>query len=172
MSSRRVLSLAGVFCLTVVAACSQSEVIVGVSDPGAAARITFEDWGYAGGHGFRTSLTLDSASATYTVETCTEGVGVSCDENKQRRTGAVQADVRDQLFRRTYLRDFRSLRAEYRRDGAVMIPDPGAAKLTVTAGERTRTLEWEKGAVVPALLDAYVCNLRAATGELITCLAI
>jgi hypothetical protein len=41
--------------------------------------------------------------------------------------------------------------------------------LTITVGERTREIAWEKGAVVPDLLLTFVCHLRAATGELISC---
>jgi len=172
MGSRQVHRLGSICILIFVVACPQSEVLVGVPDPGAPARIAFEERGFAGGHGFRTKLTLDSTTAVYTVETCTESVGVACDDTKQVRTGTAQAEVRDQLFRRTSMQDFRLLRAEYRREGSVLPPDPYDAELTITAGERTRTIEWEKGAEVPALVGAYVCNLRAATGELILCLAI
>lgn len=172
MGSRRVYRL-GLGCsLIFVVACSRSEVIVGVLDPGAPARITFEERGFVGGQGFRTKVTLDSATAVYVVETCTESVGVSCDDTKQVRTGTAQTEVRDELFRRTSMRDFRLLSAEYRRAGSVVPPDPYDAELTITVGERTRTIEWEKGAEVPALVGAYVCNLRAATGELISCPAI
>ena len=172
MGYRRVHRLGLVCSLMFVMACPQSEVMVGVPDPGAPARILFEERGFVGGQGFRTKLTLDSATAVYTVETCTESVGLACDDTKQMRTGTVQAEVRNQLFRRTSMRDFRLLRAEYRREGSVLPPDPYDAELTITVGERTRTIEWEKGAEMPGLVGAYVCNLRSATGELIACLAI
>jgi hypothetical protein len=163
------LTLAGIGCLTFAVGCPQSEVVVGVPNPGAAARITFEEQGFAGGHGTRYSVTLDSATAAYTVTTCSESVGVACESTVQQRSGIAPLSIRNQLFARTAMRDFRQLRGEYRRESAVVPPDPYHAEVTVTTGERTRTIAWEKDAVIPDLLATFVCHLRSVTGELILC---
>jgi hypothetical protein len=169
MPLRTTRVLFGICCLPLLAACSSSEGPVGVPDPGAPARIIFSDVGFAGGQGLRTAITIDSATSTYSLTTCTEGVGISCEQTTQQRTGATPVAVRDELFARAASGEFRRLRSEYRRASSVVPPDPYDAELTITAGERTREIAWEKGAVVPGLLSTFVCHLRAATGELISC---
>lgn len=168
MPSRTMPVFLGI-AMPLLVACSQSEGLVGVPDPGAPARMVFSEVGFAGGHGLRTTVTIDSATASYTQTTCTESVGVSCEQTTQQRTGTAPVVVRDQLFTRATSREFQRLRAEYRRASTVNPPDPYHAELTVTVAERTRSIAWEKDAVVPDLLLTFVCHLRAATGELISC---
>jgi hypothetical protein len=170
MPLRTASVLFGICSLALIAACSSSEGPVGVPDPGAPARLTFADVGFAGGQGLRTAITIDSATLAYTLMTCTESVGSSCEQTAEQRTGAIPVAVRDQLFARATSGEFRRLRSEYRRASAVVPPDPYDAVLTITVGERTREITWEKGAVVPDMLSTFVCHLRAATGELISCL--
>jgi hypothetical protein len=169
MPLRTTRVLLGSCCLALLAACSSSEGPIGVPDPGAPARLVFSEVGFAGGQGLRTAITIDSATSTYSLMTCTESVGTSCEQTTQQRTGATPVAVRDQLFARATSGEFGRLRREYRRASAVVPPDPYDAMLTITVGERTREIAWEKGAVVPDLLLTFVCHLRAATGELISC---
>lgn len=169
MPLRTANMLFGICCLSLIAACSSSEGPVGVPDPGAPARLAFSEVGFAGGQGLRTAITIDSATSAYTLMTCTESVGISCEQTTQQRTGAIPVAERDQLFARATSGEFRRLRSAYRRASTVVPPDPYDASLTITVGERTREIAWEKGAVVPDLLSTFVCHLRAATGELISC---
>ncbi len=159
----------GTTCVFVLIACSGTDELVGIPDPGAPARLTFADVGFVGGQGLRTTITLDSAGSSYTFSTCTESVGVSCDQTREERSGSTSVEVRDQLFARAASGDFRRLKDAYRRGSTTIPPDPYDAVLTITADERTRTITWEKGASVPGLLASFVCHLRAAAGELITC---
>ena len=162
-------TLLGALCVSFLIACSGTDGLVGVPDPGAPARLTFADVGFAGGQGLRTTITLDSAGSSYTFTTCTESVGVPCEQTREERSGSTPLQLRDQLFARAASGDFRRLKNAYHRASATIPPDPYNAVLTITANERTRTMTWEKGASVPALLTSFVCHLRAAAGELITC---
>jgi hypothetical protein len=169
MTSRTAGKLLGASCVSFLIACSGTDGLVGSPDPGAPARLTFADVGFAGGQGLRTTITIDSAGSSYTFITCTESAGVTCDQTREERSGSTPVQLREQLFARTASGDFRRLKNSYRRASATIPPDPYDAVLTITANERTRTITWEKGAIVPALLTSFVCHLRAAAGELITC---
>lgn len=146
------------------------EGLVGVSVPGAAARVVLHRVQAAGGHVTWTTMTVDSATARYEVVTCSNaGSGTTCGQEVQRRSGEVPAASLGQLFATARSSSFRSLRAEYRRAGDIVPPDGGGATLTVVAGERERKISWESGATVPDLLLRYVCWMDSIQGWLINC---
>lgn len=152
-----------------ILACGDGESPVGVPAPGAPARIVLEESSYEGGQGMRSTLVVDSASSTFSVATCTESAGETCVATTVTWSGDTPVGVRDGLFALQDTKEFRGLRHEYRRADTVNPPDPYTAKLTITANERRRTIEWENGAKVPGVLVHYTCYVQSATGEIVVC---
>ena len=166
MSRSRIVKVA---LIAFVAGCGDDEGIVGVFMPGAPARIVLAQTSSAGGHVFRDSLIVDSATARFEVATCLESVGQSPCQGVDRRSGDVNLAMLDQLFATAQASDFARLRATYSRQGDVVPPDGGGSRLTITVAERTRTITWDSDAVLPELLSRYHCWLNSVRGFLGLC---
>ena len=167
------LKLAARLVLFAVAltACGDDDGVLGVAVPGADARIVLVRVQAAGGHVSRDTVTIDSATARYEVVTCTGGVyGNTCDEVQSRSSGDVLPAILELLFETAQSGEFRTLRPSYSRaDRGIIPPDGSWTSLTVTVGERTKSIGWERDAILPELLLRYQCWIQVARGALIEC---
>ena len=151
-------------------ACSDDdEGIVGVSVPGAPARIVLVLISAAGGHLYHDTLTVDSSTARFEVATCLQSSGQSACSSVDRRSGDVNTTMLGQLFSTAQSSEFRKLRTTYSREGNYLPPDPKGTSLTVTVAERTRTISWDNDAILPEVLSRYHCWLNSVRGSLALC---
>lgn len=155
----------------VLAGCRDALAVDGeVAAPGAPARIVLDETAWAGGGGMRHIVTIDSASGMFTRvdSTLTVGGGSSATVVSGRAdTLMIRA-----LYRQAATRAFRAAPASYLRPRGIFVPpDPSWGSLTVTANQRTRRIDWEKGGgALPQAVGYAVCLARVAAGGLVTCL--
>jgi hypothetical protein len=165
----RLRPLAVAAASVVAAACLDSaENIVGIFVPGAPARVIQETVAAAGGQITRTTVTVDSATATYEVVICQGGVTGPCSE-MQRRSGDVPGAMLTELFEAAQTREFKRLKEEYRLNTEYTPPDGSWTLLSVTVGERERSIEWQEGADLPDVLERFLCRLDTIQGSLALC---
>lgn len=148
--------------------CQGADDVFGVAATGAAASVSMSSVQGVGGHVYRSTFTLDSATAQFESYLCTSGVNGPC-ISEERRTGTASRTALDDLFRYAQTREFRELRDGYRPSGDIVPPDGGGTKLTIVTGEREKTITWAKHVTIPAALDSFLCRLQAATHPLILC---
>ncbi|MBC7897339.1 MAG: hypothetical protein H7066_18120 [Cytophagaceae bacterium] len=144
--------------------------VVGVFTPGAAARIEITTTSVAGGHAMILTERVDSARATIEASTCTQSVvGGSCDPGNIPLLRTVTQAQLDAIFGVVTSAEFRAVRPSYRRAGSIIPPDLMQVRLDVTVGERSRTITWERDAVIPSVLNDLRCLVTTAAGSLILC---
>lgn len=160
-----------VIAVAVSIACGDDDGVLGVTVPGGDARIVLAQVQAAGGHVARDTITIDSATARYDVVTCFgDGYGNDCDDVQSRTSGDVLPAILELLFETAQSGEFRNLRSSYTRPDKDIIPPDGSwTSLTVTVGERTKSIQWERDAVLPELLLRYQCWIQVARGALIEC---
>ena len=160
-----------VFAVALTAACGDDDGVLGVTVPGGDARIVLAHVQAAGGHVSRDTITIDSATARYDVVTCTGDVyGNACDNAQSRSSGDVLPAILERLFSTARSGEFRNLHSSYRRaDKDIIPPDGSWTSLIVTVGERTKSIQWERDAILPELLLRYQCWIQVARGALIEC---
>jgi len=165
------LTARSVLFAVALTACGDDDGVLGVTVPGGDARIVLAHVQTAGGHVARDTITIDSATARYDVVTCFGDVhGNDCDDVQSRTSGDVLPSILEQLFETAQSGEFRNLRSSYTRaDKDIIPPDGSWTSLTVTVGERTKSIEWERDAILPELLLRYQCWIQAARGALIQC---
>jgi hypothetical protein len=140
-----------------------------VFTPGAAARIEVTTTTVAGGHAMIVTERVDSARATYSSSSCSQPVvGGTCNPVVQPARTLGQAEL-DALFGLVSSAEFRAVRASYRRAGSVVPPDAMQVQLDVTVGERSRTVTWERDAVLPNVLLELRCAISSVGGWLGLC---
>jgi hypothetical protein len=149
-------------------ACSAAEVVFGVPAEGAEARIALTSVQGVGGQVFRSTLTIDSASAHYAFTSCSGSVSSDCTE-EQAHSGTVSRVALDAAFREAQAKEFRDLLGEYKLPGDIVPPDGGAMTLTVTVGERQKVIIWHKHATAPDALARFICRVNALGGSLAQC---
>jgi hypothetical protein len=149
-----------------IVGCNNSSIF-GVAASGETARVEWSSTESAGGQVYLSSLTVDSATATYEVSRCQGSAMKGPCVTTEQRIGIVPAAVLRQLFQRAQTATFRDLRAEYRIRGDVIPPDGGWTELKVVAGERAKTIRWDKYASIPDILREYGCLMLAATESLL-----
>ena len=155
--------------MALTAACGDDEGITGVFTPGASGLIVLTHVQAAGGHLYHETITVDSATARFEVVTCTSSIAQSACIDQQRRQGDVNPATLGQLFGLAQTPSFHQLRETYDREGDIVPPDGSWTQLTVTVGERTRSVSWEGGAELPQILVRFNCWLESARGSLIAC---
>jgi len=160
-----------IIALAVAAACGDDDGVFGVTVPGGDARIVLAQVQVAGGHVSRDTITIDSATARYDVVTCMGDVyGNACDNAQSRSSGDVLPAILERLFETARSGEFRNLRSSYTRaDKDIIPPDGSWTSLIVTVGERTKSIQWERDAILPELLLRYQCWIQVARGALIEC---
>jgi len=160
-----------IIAAALAAACGDDDGVLGVTVPGGDARIVLAQVQAAGGHVSRDTITIDSATARYDVVTCTGDVyGNACDNAQSRSSGDVLPAILERLFATARSGEFRNLRSSYTRaDKDIIPPDGSWTSLIVTVGARTKSIQWERDAILPELLLRYQCWIQVARGALIEC---
>ena len=165
----RLVAKSFVLLAVLTAGCGDDDGITGVFAPGASGLIVLTHANAAGGHVYQETLTVDSASARFEHVTCRSSVGQSACGDTLRREGEVNLATLGQLFGIAQTPAFKELREYYDREGDVVPPDGSWTQVTVTVAERTRTIRWAGGAVLPSILERFRCWLDSARGALIAC---
>lgn len=155
---RQLQHTATALSLLLVSACGASVAGL-VEDRDATPGIVFESTG--GIATLRVIVKLDSTTSVWSRATCSLSTSAQdCAAQGHVEQGTTSAAVRDRLF------------ADARTDAFLRLPARFAATTTVadgmehrlvisTAGFR-RTIEWETGATLPALLEQFMTSLHAA----------
>jgi hypothetical protein len=163
------LRLLGVALVATSCRLASGAGILGVFTPGAAARIEITTTSVAGGHALIVTERVDSAQATLEKVTCTQSVvGGSCEE-ESRFVIPLTQDHLDALFGTVSSTEFQAVRPSYERAGDLTPPDVMHVRLDVTVRERTRTVTWERDAIIPDILLELRCLMSTAGGSLVLC---
>lgn len=144
---------------TFLIGCGVSPVEGMIEDPQGTPRIVRESTG--GIATLRVIVEIDSATSRWSRATCPLSPdGASCGTRGHLEGGAVDPQVRDQLFTAARNPTFLALPARYR--STVQVADGMDHSLRITSGGFTRTIAWEDGAEIPGVLDAYLARFAAA----------
>jgi hypothetical protein len=168
----RAFRLTGVTLAIGVLACDSSSVTGddgGTDAKGVPAQVVYVTNSVAGGQRLIDSLTIDSASGTWSQSQCgpVSATTATCSDFRTA-TGTMEAFMRDPLFERARRSDFAALQREYRRSGQLP-PDLTTNVLRIVQGGRRRELMWESGVDLPSALQSFLCRLQQSRGALILC---
>lgn len=169
MTVSSILRLLGLALVASSCRLTSDDGLVGVFTPGATASIHITTTTVAGGHAMVVTEVVDSAQATIERFTCTKSVvGGPCDEQSHFVIPLTQANL-DAIFALVSSPAFRAVRPSYPRVGDLTPPDLMQARLDVTVRERSRTITWERDAVIPNILLDLRCLISTAGGSLALC---
>jgi hypothetical protein len=156
---RQLQSAAVVVAASFLIGCGVSPVEGVIEDPQGTPRIVRESTG--GIATLRVIVEIDSATSMWSRATCPLSTdAASCGTRGHLEGGQVDPQVRDQLFTEAREPVFLALPARYR--STVQVADGMDHSLRITTGGYTRTIEWEDGAEIPGVLDAYLGRFAAA----------
>lgn len=156
---RQLQSAALLAAASFLVGCGVSPVEGVIEDPQGTPRIVRESTG--GIATLRVIVEIDSATSRWSRATCPLSTeAASCGARGHLEGGVVDPQVRDRLFTEAREPAFLALPARYR--STVQVADGMDHSLRITTGGFTRTIEWEDGAEVPSVLDAYLSRFAAA----------